>query len=424
MADPGSASNGSPPREFWEDDLEMSIEHVLAEADSDEFMGNWLDKRTGPQVRMLRHLIHLAPDVSVQAGRTELQERLDDLRRFVPCAQFAKNKLTQAIIDFALLRISAGTSALAEVGDSYDAVALLLAVYHRNWRDPALVFHLEKVYRKGAARMVLRHRHPHPASSLGQFLTPEIIEGLLAVGDRAIDDGRRSQFKSQVVHDGIDLIFVRRAEKPDLLLQGQQIIHGHRPEWIILGFRDGAERVNISSESKRPSLELANAIATGYFGKDCDYINEQLAAHDRQLQRLLEQLKADNAEGLTLVEVRVRNAPLDDAPKLDLSAEQADSSIAPAVRQFEGLFGPILEDLSNISSIKVRYRGKRVRLIFDDSGDDEEPPVEADAEAAGLSFVLRYTDHVLAVAERRQFELLMEEVHGIPVVSTEKRFRA
>jgi hypothetical protein len=118
MADPGSASNGSPPREFWEDDLEMSIEHVLAEADSDEFMGNWLDKRTGPQVRMLRHLIHLAPDVSVQAGRTELQERLDDLRRFVPCAQFAKNKLTQAIIDFALLRISAGTSALAEVGDS------------------------------------------------------------------------------------------------------------------------------------------------------------------------------------------------------------------------------------------------------------------------------------------------------------------
>jgi hypothetical protein len=120
----------------------------------------------------------------------------------------------------------------------------------------------------------------------------------------------------------------------------------------------------------------------------------------------------------------VRNAPLDDAPKLDVSAEQADSSIAPAVRQFEGLFGPILEDLSNISSIKVRYRGKRVRLIFDDSGDDEEPPVEADAEAAGLSFVLRYTDHVLAVAERRQFELLMEEVHGIPVVSTEKRFRA
>ena len=424
MADPGSAGNGSPPREFWEDDLEMPIEQVLAEAESDEFMQKWLDKRTGPQVRMLRNLIHLAPDTSVRAGRTELQERLDELRRFVPVAQFAKNKLTQAIIDFALLRISAGTSALAEVADSYDAVAVLFAVYDRNWHDLALVFHLEKVYRKGAARMVLRHRHPRPASSLGQFLTPEIIEGLLAAGDQAIGDGRRSQFKSQVAHDGIDLIFIRRAEKPDLLLQGQQIIHGHRPEWIILGFRDGAERVNISSESTRPSLELANAIATGYFGNDCDYTNERLAAHERQLQRLLEQLKADNAEGLTLVEVRVWNAPLDGAPKLDLSAEEADSSIAPAVRQVESVFGPILEDLSNISSIKVRYRGKRVRLIFDDGGDDDDPPVEADAEAPGTSFVLRYTDHVLAVAERRQFERLMEEVHGIPVVSTEKWFRA
>ena len=424
MADPGSAGNGSPPREFWEDDLEMPIGQVLAEAESDDFMQDWLDRRTGPQVRMLRYLLGLAPDTSVRAGRTKLHDRLDELRCFVPVAQFAKNKLTQAIIDFGQLRVPTGTSALAQLAESYDAVALLFALYDRNWRDLALVFHLEKVYRKGAARMVLRHRHPRPASSLGQFLTPEIIEGLLAAGDQAIGDDRRSQFKSQVAHDGIDLIFIRRAEKPDLLLQGQQIIHGHRPEWIILGFRDGAERVNISSESTRPSLELANAIATGYFGKDCDYINERLAAHDRQLQRLLEQLKADNAEGLTLVEVRVRNAPLDDAPKLDLSAEQADSSIAPAVRQFEGVFGPILEDPSNISSIKVRYRGKRVRLIFDDSGDDEEPPVEADAEAAKLSFVLRYTDHVLAVAERRQFELLMEEVHGIPVVSTEKRFRA
>jgi hypothetical protein len=205
----------------------------------------------------------LAPDTSVRAGRTELHERLDELRRFVPVAQFAKNKLTQAIIDFGQLRVPAETSALAQLAESYDAVALLFAVYDRNWRDVALVFHLEKVYRKGAARMVLRRRHPHPPSSLGQFLKPEMIEKLLAAGDRAINDGRRSQFKSQVAHDGIDLIFIRRAEKPDLLLQDQQIIHGHRPEWIILGFRDGAERVNISSESKRPSLELANAIATG-----------------------------------------------------------------------------------------------------------------------------------------------------------------
>ena len=196
---------------------------------------------------------------------------------------------------------------------------------------------LEKVYRKGAARMVLRHRHPRPTSSLGQFLTPAIIK-LLAAGDQAIGDGEQavsSRARSLTIE--IDLIFIRRAaEKPDLLLQGQQIRPSPLTNRIILGFRDGAERVNISSESKRPSLKLANAIATGYFGKDCDYINKQLAAHDRQLQRLLDQLKADNAEGLTLVKVRVRNAPLDDAPKLDLSAEQVDSSVAPAVRPVRG----------------------------------------------------------------------------------------
>jgi hypothetical protein len=57
MADPSSASNDSPPREFWEDDLEMPIEHVLAELESDDFMQEWLDRRTGPQVRMLRYLL-------------------------------------------------------------------------------------------------------------------------------------------------------------------------------------------------------------------------------------------------------------------------------------------------------------------------------------------------------------------------------
>ena len=44
-----------------------------------------------------------------------------------------------------------------------------------------------------------------------------------------------SQFnRSHMPHDGTDLVFIRRSDKPGMLLRGSEIMHGFAPEWIIL----------------------------------------------------------------------------------------------------------------------------------------------------------------------------------------------
>jgi hypothetical protein len=329
----------------------------------------------------------------------------------------------KATQDFAERRIPPEVIALTEVGETYDPSALIYAIYDRDWGDLALVYQLEKIHRKGFARMRLTKRLKRPEAPLAEFLADPSIKAILADYDTKAADGRLSQFRSHIPYDGTDLVFIRRADKATFLMQGTAIVHGFAPEWIILDFRHGASRVNICSESTRPSLEIANAIASAYFGERCEYDNDRIPTYPQQIRRLLDALMAEQAQGLVFAEVRLRNSPLEAAPRLVLSAE-GNLSLAPAIRQFVEAFGPVLANLHDVAAIKTLFRGKRVSVIFDDGRKDGDPLPASDANPAESPFVVRYTDHVLTVGEREAFERLMEEVHGITVVSTEKRFRA
>ena len=411
-----------PPDVFWEDDLEMPVGGLRSAAESDEFMTEWLARRSGAQVAMLRYLLHLDEGASTRTGRKELQDLLPRLRRFVLVQQFARHKLTAAVVDFAERRLPPQVMAIAQVGESYDRSALIYAIYEQDWRDLALVYQIEKIHRRGFARMRLSKTPRRPETPLGDFLGDPNITAVLADYDRKAADGRLSQFRSHIPYDGTDLVFIRRADKAAFLMQGPAIVHGFAPEWIILDFRHGGSRVNICSESTRPSLEIANAIASAYYDRRCEYENDRVPTYPEQIRRLLDLLLAEQAQELTLVEVRVRNSPLSAAPKLVLSAEE-DGSIAPAIRQLTEAFGPMLANLHDVAAIKTLFRRKRVSVIFDDGRKDGDPLPASDTNPGESPFVVRYTDHILTVAGRVAFERLMEEVHGIAVVSTEKRFR-
>ena len=103
--------------------------------------------------------------------------------------------------------------------------------------------------------MRLKDTVRRPQQSFQEFLSPERVKDILDEFDYVKSDGRISEFKDVVNHNGHHLVFIRRAERPDLLLQEGGIIHGYRPEWIILDFTDSAKRVNISSVSISVPLE-------------------------------------------------------------------------------------------------------------------------------------------------------------------------
>ena len=212
-----------------------------------------------------------------------------------------------------------------------------------------------------------------------------------------------------IPHDGRFLVFIRRAERPDHILGSEGVVHGYRPEWIILDFEEGAKRVRISSISVSVPLEIANRIASEYYGAPCEYENEAEITYAKQIAVSLRTLASAKDEEVRLVELVVRNSPHDGSPKLKIT-DPDSNCIGDGVAHFEKAVGKLLDSVEEIESVKVSFRKKRVSLIF-------EPLEEKDKD------VVRYSDHRLNANERKLFENYMKDTHEIPVLSTEKRFK-
>jgi len=400
-----------PPRAFWEDDLELGMEDALALAQTPGFMKDWIVRRTGRQLDVLFDCLGLAANQSARRKKQVLRPDNPDLQPFVLVEQFAKFKSKVAVTDLARGLLSQSVLDACRIGaEEFDKVALLLAMYHRRWQDLRLVFHLDKIHKTVFARMRLRESVRRRRQTLKDFLQPDAVRGILAAFDKVKGDGRTSELKDVVVHDGRHLVFIRRAERPDHILHAGQMVHGYRPEWIILDFTEDAKHVNISSVSVSVPLEIANRLASGYFHAVCEYENECQITHSKQLEHFLKTLQAKDDGDLVLVEIVVTNSPLDGAPKFKIS--DADSKpIGRAIAHFERAVGKLLAHVDHIDSVKVRYRKKRISLIFDrQDGSDGE-------------YVVRYSDHRLNAGERRRFEELIRSSHGIEILSTEKRFK-
>ena len=128
------------------------------------------------------------------------------------------------------------------------------------------------------------------------------------------------------------------------------------------------------------------------------------------MELFLDQVKDVTDGELVLVEVVAANSPLDGAPKIKIT-DSDSGSIGKAIGHFEDAIGKFLTEIEHIESVKVLYRKKRVSLIFEKVTDRDN------------EYVVRYTDHRLNGLERRKFEKHMKDVHGLTVLSTEKRFK-
>ncbi len=403
---------GSAAREFWEDDLETALEPLFARARRNGAMDEWIGKRTGRQVNVLCANLGTDGTVSVREKKNVLRATSDDdLVPYLLVDQFAKFKSKVATIDFAKGVLTEDALETCRIqDDEFDKTALLFAIYHRRPEDLRVVFHLDKIHKSGFARMKLWETTRRPNESFDEFLRPDTVKGTLADFDATARDGRRSEFKEVVTHGDSQQVFICRAERPDLILRSGGVVHGHRPEWIILDFQDGAKRVNISSVSVSVPLEIANRLASRYFDKPCEYENESRITYGRQLGRFLSILKDDQAEQLRFVELVVSNSPLEGAPKIKIT-DPDSNAIGVAIGHFEKAVGGVLSGIESIDSIKVYYHKKRVSLIFNE------------VEEADDAYIVRYSDHRLNASERQSFEDHMRDIHGIPVLSTEKRFK-
>lgn len=405
-------TTGAVIREFWEDDLQMSLVPWLQNAEDASFLRTWLSKLKKRQLAILCSCFGIEGDLPLGQRRAALSERNGHLSSYYLVDRFAYRRSKFAVSDFANTVLPPEIVARCQSGEEgIDAAALLFALYHRDPAHLRTVFHLEKVHTTGFARMKLKGNARAKKKTFKEFLTPEVVGDVLTTLDNQRNDGRVSEFKNIVEHGQHHLLFVRRGERRNLILQGSHAVHGYEPEWIVLDFRSNGKGVDISSVSMAVPLEIANLLASKYFGGQHEYENEIQVNYKPLVVNFLNCLREDKCTFLKLVEVTIKNSPLDGAAGLRLSSD-GDESIALSVKHFEKLAGPIMSEVTLIKSVKVLYQGKRVKLLFEAVDGVED------------GFSVRYADRALNAPQRAAFvEALGKAPHGLRVLSTEKRHK-
>ena len=405
------APEDRPTVEFWEDALEFPVTRLVENAKSSEFMNDWVQRRGPRQVAMLRHLLGLPAGAPLRERKEELRERRGELVRFVPAATFASRKSMLATLDVAGGCLDEAEIAIAQDGhDRYDTMALVFAILHRSWPELEKVFHLDKLHKVGFERMRLDKPPRRPPCRFKEFLESGELQAVLGRYDADQRDRHTSDLRQVIELRGAEVVFIRRPHQESYLLTGERVVHGFTPDQIVLDFRDEAARLNIASHNHADSYELANRIASAFYGRPCKYDSIKEETFSAQIQRLSDKLRKGEARDLVLVGISLKQSPLHGALELDLNSPD-NLSIGAGMAELEAALRWTI-DLEHIHRFTLLFGGKRVRMMLE--------PVRG-GPPEDRTYVLRYRDHDVNLADRPAFEQLFEREHGIKVLPTEKR---
>jgi hypothetical protein len=409
-----SAIGESANREFWENDLEMGLEPWLGMVGDRNYMRGWAEDLTKRQLQVLCESLGLDGGGRLQDQRDAVLGCDGQLTPYFLVDRFNYRRSKFATADYAAAVLPAKVVEDCRSGENgFDTLALLFALYRNDPAHLRTVYHLERIHSTGFARMKLKGNVRRPEKSFAESLTPKVVERVLLEFDRDENDGRTSEFKNIVPYGEHHLIFIRREEQRSMLIKSRHAIHAFKPDWIVLGFRENGKGVDISSRSTTLPVKIANWLASAYFGGKQEYDNEVQVTYEQQIIKFLDRLRRDRSidDGFTLVEVSVRNSPLDGSPGLRISSEDCES-IAESIRHFEKAVAQIMDKVALVKSIKVLFADKRVMMKFE--------PVEG----VEHGYVVRYQDAVLNAKEREAFlSKLREEPYGLRVLSTEKQHK-
>ena len=398
--------------EYWRDRLEVGTALVVESHRRDDYMRRWIAILTPRCRAVLQEHFGLDETVELKAALYALRS---ELLPFLLVDAAMEGKRGGSIEQLGRARLTPEALAACQrptIVDgvaSYDRRAILWRLYLTDPANLELVFHFDRLQRKGFARMVVDDAPPVNGTDPGTFLTRGTLQGLLDRYEQERDTQRQSHCAAILNGDGHYRVFIKRDMKQAFVSHGPKNTFGFEREWIILVFEPGLRRVKICSRSPSVPPQLADRIASGFFGVPVNYENEVIETPVETVAAFLSSLLTE-PQRLPLVELVARSCGLDGSPQLRLSSKES-ASIAPALRQFARAFGNPLEDIGAIESIKVWAFDKRVKLIIEPVGK------------GGLACVVRYADQPLDTQERRDFEELMWNDYGIRVLSTEKKHR-
>ena len=400
--------------EYWGNRLEVGVDLILEQHADGHYMQAWVDGLSPRCRAILVERLGIDPDLGIADTRRAILAHRDRLLPFLLLDAATQNKRISAIVEVVRSKLPAQMLDRARIEgdgpdrDRFDRNALMWLLFEQDPANLERVFLVDRTERRGCARMVLEGQRTRDIDAAGAFFQRENIQRILDDYERERHTLRQSYCIAISREGGTYEVFIKRDHRPSFVSRGARNTFGFEREWIVLDFDSNLQRVWIYSLSPEVPLQLANRIASTYFGQRVRYANECIATDRDTLARFLKSLTKDPAK-LPLVEVAIRNSSLSGSPQLRLNSS-GNESLAPALWQFSTVFRHPLERLADIESIKVFVFKKRVRLVFE--------PLQPE----GTQYIVRYTDQPLNRRGRREFEQLMAREYGIAVFSTEKKY--
>lgn len=397
----------TPNRRFWEYDLELPIERLMNEYSDVTSRQNWLESLSGRQITILyaaSRNTDFADDMPLSDMRKALLDGSDELFNYYLVNRFNHAKLETAVSDIAKEILSDDLLEFCLVkNNKYDKKSLLFALFSRKPDALKNIYHYDKIHKKGFAAFVLLNPPRQREQSFEGYVFSCPIDKILEKYDANLGDGFESKLQDLFFHNGRIYLFIRRASDEDVLLNSDQLLHGHKPEWTIIDFSANGHQANICAKCPQKSAFIANELIRNYFEKDLKFTDATDVNFSKQVERFIRHSASHQTPELKLFEIKFKSPYLHNNTEIVISSCPHDS-IAEDLNVIQSAVGDVLSDIAAVSSIKVLYQNKRITLYFrclDETCDHIR---------------ICYSEHVLDKNARESFKSWMRETYGLKIL--------
>lgn len=153
-------------------------------------------------------------------------------------------------------------------------------------------------------------------------------------------------------------MFIRRASDSDLILNSNQVVHGYKPDRIILDFSSNANQVNLCTKNIKHGLKIANSIVSQYFEYECSFVDVHNHNAVPQVRTFISSCVQKSIPNVSMYELRF----ISSKPRTYLTL--TTDNIEGVLQKIEPVVGNVLHDISLIQHVKVMFESKKVTLSF------------------------------------------------------------
>ncbi|WP_264376971.1 MULTISPECIES: hypothetical protein [unclassified Wolbachia] len=401
-----------PNRKFWEDDLEVPVNHLLDRFHNTKIRQSWIDSLSGKQLNIIfqnsfkdKLNAQLFDDesydnTSVQYKRKVIANYSDSLVTYylITCFDRAKLEVTVSEIARSALTTELMKSYLVKNNNKYDKKSLLFLLFHADYNLLKSVYHFEKIQRKSFMSFALQKIPRRPSTPFKDFISEEIIQQILKEDNIKRNDSFENQLQGFFYHQNRLYVLIRKASDIDLLLNSNKVIHGHKAEWMILDFLLNGTQVDLGARNIDQAIEIANSIASCYFGCECIFVDVQDKNFAEQVHKFIETCINESDSNIRVFELKFQSNRFNYSyTNITLTVAPYDP-IAPelhVLKPFVGNIVPLIE------SIKVIFQGKKIGLFFKRSDE---------------YIAIYYSEHPLNKREREDFKAYIKQFYGLTIL--------